>query len=120
MGHDAFEVLGAQRLRPVLDPSANLRLVARFTAARLHVVRPPARATENRFHPSRVAGALSQSSNGPAKLTTGRTRRGGATTYTAGAVDIPRVSPPTPPGGRAASGRGRSTRCRAPRRRDRR
>jgi Glycosyl hydrolase family 65 central catalytic domain len=45
-----------------------------------------------------------------------RIRRAGATTRTAWSAGTRRVSLPTPPAGRAVSGRGRSTRCRAPRR----
>src|SRR2546421_4056559 len=44
-------------------------------------------------------------------------RRGGATTRTAWSAGTRRGSPPSSPGGRAALGRGMSTRCRAPRRR---
>ena len=45
------------------------------------------------------------------------TRRGGATTRRAWSAGTRRVSPPSPPDDRAVSGRGRSTRSRAPRRR---
>src|SRR5262249_5496483 len=47
----------------------------------------------------------------------GRTRRGGATTRTAPSSGSPRVSPPNPPGGRAASGRAGSRLGRSSRRR---
>ena len=48
-----------------------------------------------------------------------RTRRVAATTRTAASVGNPPASPPTPPGARAASGRGTSNWSRAPRRRGR-
>src|SRR5204862_3057710 len=49
-------------------------------------------------------------------LTCPRIRRGGATTRTASSAGTRRVSPPTPPGDRAVSGRGKSKRCRGLRR----
>ena len=99
-----------------------LRTEVQEDAVRATLARHPSAERETRFRLDTIEPAgRSDSTDGAPSLRAlrGRShiRRGGATTRRAWSADIPWVSLPSPLDGRVASGRGRSTRCRAPRRR---